>query len=115
MKKHTNEIILAFIGEPSRPGSPCTTTGHGYDAFVCSKHAEIYKLFDSLCMWSGATNTYIKDGEHYKFYELSCQDRDFFKSDYFKRICRPYNVNITIIEDDKELYDKFYSKARMLH
>lgn len=115
MRNNVNKIILAFIGEPSSPGSHCTTTCHGYDAFVCAEHSAIYKLFDSLCMWSGATNTYVKDGNRYSYYELSCQDKDFFKSDYFKRICKPYNVEITICEDSKELYEKFYRDAKMLH
>lgn len=113
MEKRTNEVILAFIGEPSRPDSHFTSCCHGYEALVCSEHNAIYKLFDSLCMWSGATNTYIKGGDYYSFYELSCQDKDFFKSEYFKRICKPYNVTITIIEDGKELHEKFYSMARM--
>ena len=108
-----NEIILAFIGEPTSPDSPITNTYHGYDAFVCTEHNAINILFKSLCMWGGSTNTYVKDGKFYNYYELSCRDREFFKSDIFKRICKPYNLKITIVEDSKELYDKFYCTAIM--
>ena len=108
-----NEIILAFIGEPTSPDSSITRTSHGYDAFVCTDHSEINSLFKSLCMWGGSTNTYVKDGKFYNYYELDCRDREFFKSDIFKRICKPYNLKITICEDSKELYDKFYQTARI--
>lgn len=112
MEKCTNEIILAFIGEPASPESPCTKTGYGYDAFVCTDHTPIVKLFQSLCLWGGSTKSFIKGNDYYRYYELSCQDREFFESDYFKRICKPYNVDITVITDSKELYDKFYRDAR---
>jgi len=44
--KKTNEIILAFIGEPTSDDSPCTSTGHGYDAFICTESNEVYNLFN---------------------------------------------------------------------
>ena len=114
MEKKANEIILAFVGEPTSPDSCFTSTCHGYDAFVCSEHTEVYNLLKSLCLWCGPTKRYKKDGNVYLYYELDCRDRDFFKSVIFKRICSPYNVKITICEDSKELYELFYKDAKML-
>ncbi len=113
MENNNNEIILAFIGEPTYPDSNITRTSHGYDAFVCTEHSAINNLFRSLCMWGGSTNTYVKDGKFYNYYELNCRDREFFKSDIFKRICKPYGITITICESGEELYNKFYHTARI--
>lgn len=113
MENKTNEIILAFIGEPTSPTSNITSTYHGYDAFVCTEHREIKTLFKSLCMWGGATKTYVKGEDFYSYYELDCRHREFFKSEIFKRICKPYNIKIIICEDSKELYDNFYCKAKL--
>lgn len=110
----TNEVILAFIGEPASPESPCTATSHGYDAFVHAESAAIINLFRSLSLWMGSTKTYKKDEKYYSYYELDCRDKDFFKSDIFKRICKPYDLKVTIIEDAKELYNEFYSKAKLV-
>jgi hypothetical protein len=107
-----NEIILAFIGEPTSPTSSFTSTCHGYDAFVSTEHKAIWELFKSLCMWGGPTKSYMKSGNYYSYFELDCQHKEFFKSDIFKRICKPYNVTITIYEDGKELYNGFYKDAR---
>lgn len=115
MKEKVNEVIFGFIGEPTSPESPCTSTCHGYDAMVCTEHAAVIDLFKSLCLWGGATNTYEKDGNYYRYYELDCRDKEFFKSNIFKRICKPYNLKITIIEDSKELYEKFYRNAVPWH
>lgn len=112
MSNKVNEVIFDFTGEPASPDSCCTRTGYGYGAIVCTEHTAITNLFKSLCMWGGATKSYTKDGNHYKFYELSCRDRGFFESDYFKRICRPYNMKITVCESCKELYDNFYRDAK---
>lgn len=113
MKNKVNEIILAFIGEPTSPTSNITSTYHGYDAFVCTEHKAIWDLFKSLCMWGGPTNSYIKNGNYYSYFELSCQDKAFFNSDIFKRICKPYNIKITICEDAKELYNAFYCDVKV--
>ena len=112
MKKEVNEAIFAFVGEPSSPDSVCTNTGHGYGVFLCTKHTAIIDLFRSLCMWGGSTKTFEKCGNFYRYYELDCRDKEFFKSNTFRRICNPYSLKITIIEDGKELYNEFYSVAK---
>ena len=85
--KKTNEIILAFIGEPTSKDSPFTSTCHGYDAFVCTESHEVYNLFKSLCMWGGTTKTYKKGEDYYSYFELDCRHKEFFKSEIFHRIC----------------------------
>lgn len=115
MENGTNEIIFAFIGEPSSPNSPITRSSHGYDAFVCVKHAAIRTLFRSLCMWGGPTKTYeLNNGDCYLYYELDCRDREFFESATFKKICRPYDVKIIICEDSKDLHTRFFSRAKLV-
>ena len=113
--KNTNEVILAFIGEPTSKDSPCTSVGHGYDAFVCTTSHEVYTLFKSLCMWGGSTKTYKKGEDYYSYFELDCRHKEFFKSDIFQRICKPYNVGITIYEDSKDLYENFYRMVEYQH
>jgi hypothetical protein len=110
----TNEVILAFIGEPYTKDSTCTRTGHGYDAFVCTEREEIHTLFKSLCLWGGAYKTYKKGDDYYSYFELDCRHRDFYKSEIFQRICKPYNINLIIYEDGRELYDNFYRSAIMV-
>ena len=110
--KKTNEIILAFIGEPTSKDSPFTSTCHGYDAFVCTESHEVYNLFKSLCMWGGATKMYKKGEDYYSYFELDCRHKEFFKSEIFRRICKPYNVQITIYENSEELYENFYRMAK---
>ena len=108
----TNEIILAFIGEPTSKYSSLTSTCHGYDAFICTESHEVYNLFKSLCMWGGATKIYKKGEDYYSYFELDCRQKEFFKSEIFRRICKPYNVQITIYENSEELYENFYRMAK---
>ena len=114
MGNKVNEVILAFIGEPASPNSCFTTSGYGYNALVCSEHMEIRTLFDSLALWCGPTKKYNKNGDIYFNYELACRDRDFFESSIFKRICKPYNIKITVCKTYAELYELFYKHAESL-
>ena len=112
---NTNEIIFSFVGEPTSPNSNITSTCHGYDAFVCTDHNAINTMFKSLSMWGGPSKLYTKDGKIYRYYEISCQLKDFFKSDIFKRLCNPYDVKITICESTEEIYKTFFKDAKLSH
>ena len=110
--KKTNEIILAFIGEPASKDSPFTSTCHGYDAFVCTESHEVYNLLKTLWMCGDANKMYEKGEDYYSYFELDCLHKEFFKSEIFRRICKPYNVQITIYENSEELYENFYRMAK---
>ena len=110
-----NEIIFSFNGEPTSPTSSITSTCHGYDAFVCTDHHAVDTMIKSLSMWGGYTKLYIKDGKTYKYYEISCQLKDFFKSDIFKRLCKPYDIKLTICESAEEIHEAFFKDAKLSH
>ena len=112
---NVNEIIFSFICEPTSPNSNITSTGYGYDAFVCTPYQSVDTMIKSLSMWNGYTKLYIKDGHIYKYYEIGCQLKDFFKSDIFARLCNPYNTKITICENSEEIYNVFFKDAKLSH
>lgn len=112
---NTNEIIFSFVGEPTSPDSNITNTYHGYDAFVCTDHNAVDTMIKSLSMWGGPTKLYTKDGKIYRYYEIGCQLKDFFKSDIFKDLCKPYNTQIIICESTKEIYEAFFRDAKLSH
>ena len=112
--KIANEIVLTLIGKPVAPANIATSTGHGDGAYVCTCHDAITQLFKSLSIWGGSTKTFVdSDGNEYKYSEMSCKDRSFFKSDVFERICKPYHVRIVIHEDHSETRN-FFSNLRQL-
>ena len=110
-----NEIILCFNGEPTSPNSSITSTCHGYDAFVCTEHDAINTMMKSLSMWNGHTKLYTRHGNVYRYYELDCRLKEFFQSDIFKRICRPYGTKIAVYENSEEIYNAFYKDAKLSH
>ena len=101
-----NDVILTFIGKPKGPSFVLTETGHGDSAYVCTQCNAIIKLFESLSLWGSYSKTFVDgDGNIYMYYEMDCNDRKFLKSETFKRICRPYHVNISICETHEDIED----------
>ena len=113
-KKYTNELIMAFIGEPSSPDSPATRTGYGYSALLCTDDATLHEIFKAVSMWNGHTKVYSKGQDVYRFYELDCRDRSFFESKPFERICRAFDLDVHIYTESHDLYTNFYRDAHLL-
>ena len=111
--KTANEIIFDFIGIPVGMGMT-TRSGHGYSAYVCTDNTTITDVIRSLSIWGGSTKTFINaDGIEYKFYEIDCRDKEFFKSNVFERICN-HKVKITIYEESNDELIKFKMDLKML-
>ena len=113
--KKNGHIFLDIYGNPVRQNSPCLSTGYGYRAYVSSEDAFIHLLFREICMWGGATDTYeTREGRYYKQYELDCRDKNFYKSDSFKKICQKHDIELTIYEEgsDTKIIRDFWDQMK---
>ena len=115
MSNKKNHILLNLMGTPERKDSICLSHGHGYYAYVSTADIFIYDLFRDICMWGGSTNTYeTEDGYFYSQFELDCRDKDFFKSNFFKKICYKHGIDLTILEneDDSQIIRDFWNQMK---
>ena len=108
---NNGKIFLNLYGTPTIKGSMCLNHGHGYYAYVSTKDTFIRTLFKDICMWGGPTDSHETiDGIFYSHYELDCRDKDFFKSDSFKKICHRHDVELIIFDnnDDPNIIRDFW-------
>jgi len=108
-------IFMNLIGNPTKQGFSCLSTGYGYRAYVSTTDRFINDLFKEICMWGGATDTYeTRDGRFYNHYELDCRDKAFFKSDTFKRICQRHHIDLEIYEDgnNSQVFRDFFDQMK---
>lgn len=110
------KIFLNVAHEPDRKDSVCLNTGHGYYAYVSTGDVFLHQLFKELSLWSGPTDIlYHCDGETvYKQYELSCQDKAFFKSRTFQHLCKHHNAELTIYDtsDNPKILRGFWDSVK---
>lgn len=109
------EIIINLQGE-AMDGCFALSSGYGYMAYTNSDDSFFNKLMAELSVWSGATGLYrtINGEDTYRMYELNCQDKDFFKSLTFRKICKHHNVRLVIQEDDAEELKRFSESVRQI-
>ena len=107
------ELILNLEGK-AMEGHIALSSGYGYMAYTNSDDSFFNKLMAELSVWSGATGLYrtINGEDTYRMYELNCQDKDFFKSLTFRKICEHHNVRLVIQEDDVEELKRFFKSVR---
>lgn len=106
------EIIIDLEGEV-KDGCLTLSSGYGYMAYTNSDSSFFNRLMSELSVWNGPTGSYRTiGGEIYRMYELNCQDKEFFKTLTFRKICEHHNVRLVIQEDDVEELKRFFESVR---
>ena len=107
------EIIIDLEGE-AKDGCLTLSSGYGYMAYTNSNNSFFNKIMAELSVWNGSTGVYhtINGSDTYRMYELNCQDKNFFKSLTFRKICEHHDVRLVIQEDDVEELKRFFESVR---